>query len=52
VIGLTETYLKPDELGLIHQASLPGSSSDHNPCASRGGVANFYENKFQFTETK
>ena len=42
VIGLTETWLKPDEFTVLNEASPPGNTSDHIPRASRkgGGVAN------------
>ena len=42
MIGLTETWLKPDEFTVLNEASPPGYTSDHIPCASRkgGGVAN------------
>jgi hypothetical protein len=47
VIGLTETWLKPDEL---NEACPPGYTSDHIPHASRKGrgVATFFESKCQF----
>ena len=52
VIGLTETWLKPDELTVLNEASPPGYTSDHIPRASRKGrgVANIYDSKFQFTK--
>jgi hypothetical protein len=31
VIGLTETWLKPEEFTVLNEAS-PGYTSDHNPC--------------------
>ena len=37
VIGLTETWLKPDEFTVLNEASPPGYTSDHNPRASRKG---------------
>ena len=54
VIGLTETWLKPDEFTVLNEASPPGYTSDHIPRASRkgGGVANIYDSKFQFTKKK
>ena len=54
VIGLTETWLKPDELTLLIEASPPGYTSDNIPRASRKGgcVANIYDSKFQFTKKK
>ena len=54
VIGLTETWLKPDEFTVLNEASPPGYTSDHIPRASRKGrgVANIYESKFQFTKKK
>ncbi|XP_064814245.1 uncharacterized protein LOC135529412, partial [Oncorhynchus masou masou] len=54
VIGLTETWLKPDEFTVLNEASPPGYTSDHIPRASRkgGGVANIYDSKFQFPKTK
>jgi hypothetical protein len=49
VIGLTETWLKPDEFTVLNEASPLG---DHIPYASRkGGVANIYNSKFQFKKT-
>ena len=52
VIGLTETWLKPEEITVIIEASPPGYTSDHIPRASRkgGGAANIYKSKFQFTK--
>ena len=52
VIGLTETWLKPDELTLLNEATPPGYTSDHIHSALRkdGGVANIYNSKFQFTK--
>ena len=54
VIGLTETWLKPDEFTVLNEASPPGYTSDHIPHASRkgGGVANIYEYKFKCTKKK
>ena len=54
VIGLTETWLKPDEFTVLIEASPPGYTSAHIPRASRkcGGVANIYDSKFQFTKKK
>lgn len=54
VIGLTETWLKPDEFTVLNEASPPGYTSDHTPRASGkgGGVANIYDSKFQFTKKK
>ena len=54
VIGLTETWLKPDEFTVLNEASPPGYTSDHIPRASRkgGGVANIYDSKFQFPKKK
>ena len=48
VIGLTETWPKPDEFTVINEASPPGYTSDHIPRASRkgGGVGNIYDNFF------
>ena len=48
VIGLTETWLKPDEFTVLNEASPPGYTSHHIPLASRkgGGVANIYDSKF------
>ena len=37
VIGLTETWLKPDEFTVLNEASPPGYTSDHFPFASRKG---------------
>ena len=47
VIGLTETWLKPDEFTVLNEASPPGYTSDHIPRTSRkgGGVANIYKTK-------
>ena len=52
VIGLTETWLKPDEFTVVNEASPPGYTSDHIPRASLkgGSVANIYDSKFQFTK--
>jgi hypothetical protein len=52
VIGLTETWLKPDEFTVLNEASPPGYTSDHIPRATRngGGVANIYDSKFQYTK--
>ena len=52
MIGLTETWLKPDEFTVLNEASTPSYTSDHIPRASRkgGGVANIYDSKFQFTK--
>ena len=52
VIGLPETWLKPDEFTVLYEASPPGYTSGHIPRASRkgGGVANIYNSKFQFTQ--
>ena len=52
MIGLTETWLKPDEFTVLNEASPPGYTSDHIPRASRkgGGAANIYDSKFQFTK--
>ena len=49
MIGLTETWLKPDELTMLNEASPPGYTSDHIPSASRkgGGVANIYDFNLQ-----
>ena len=54
VIGLTETWLKPDEFTVLNEASPPGYISDHTPRASGkgGGVANIYDSKFTFTNKK
>ena len=54
VIGLTETWLKPDEFTVLNEASPPGYTSDHIPRASRkgGGVANIYDSKFHYTKKK
>jgi hypothetical protein len=49
VIGLTETWLKPDEFTVLNEASPPGYTSDHIPRASRGGVANIYDSKLKCT---
>ena len=37
VIGLTETWLKPDEFTVLNEASHPGYTNDHIPRASRKG---------------
>ena len=37
VIGLTETWLKPDEFTVLNEASPPGYTSDHIPRTSRKG---------------
>ena len=52
LIGLTETWLKPDEFTVLNEASPPGYTSDHIPCPSRkgGGVANIYDSRCQFTK--
>ena len=54
VIGLTETWLKPNEFTVLNEASLPGYTSDHIPRASRkgGGCAKIYDSKFQYTKKK
>ena len=54
VIGLTETWLKPDEFTVLNEAAPPGYTSDHIPSAFRKGrgVANIYDSKFQFTKNK
>jgi hypothetical protein len=54
VIGLTETWLKPDEFTVLNEASPPGDTSDHIPRAFRKGVgvANIYDSKFLFTKKK
>ena len=41
LIGLTETWFKPDEFTMVNEASPPGYTSDHIPRASFkcGGVA-------------
>ena len=45
VIGLTETWLRPDEFTVLNEASPPGSPGENIPSASRkgGGVANIYD---------
>jgi hypothetical protein len=51
VISLTETWHKPvNKLTMLNEASSPGYTSDHIPCASHKGrgVANIYDSKFQF----
>ena len=54
MIGLTETWLKPDEFAVLNEASPPGYPSDHITRASckGGGVDNIYDSKFQFTTKK
>jgi hypothetical protein len=54
VIGLTETWLKPDELTVLNEDSPPVYTSEHISRASHkcGGVANIYDSKFQFTPKK
>ena len=51
MIGLTETWHKPDEFTGLNEASPPGYTSDHIAHASckGGGVANIYEIKFEFS---
>ena len=52
MIGLTETWLKPDEFTVLNEASPPGYTSDHIPRASSkgGGVANILKIKFSSFE--
>ena len=49
MIGLTETWLKPDEFTVLNEASPSGYTSNHIP-RKGGGVANNYDSKFQTTK--
>jgi hypothetical protein len=51
VIGLTETWLKPDEFTMLNEASPPAYTSDHIPRAScKGGVSNINDREFQIAK--